>query len=166
MGRAALAQAVAGDIVRDREVLAGEVVQVLALQRFARRETHRVHEDVETVPVPAQFGEQSVDLCVLGDVARQHDVRAEGVGRLVDAILQPLVLISEGELSAFAMHCVGNAPGDRALAGDADDQGTLAVQESHASSKRLMARLMAQPGDFSRRTASRRPYATVRAGAA
>jgi hypothetical protein len=35
------------------------------------------------------------------------------------------------------MHRIGNAPGDRALAGDADDQGTLAVQESHASSKKL-----------------------------
>src|SRR5690606_17948450 len=48
--------------------------------------------------------------------------------------LELVVLVGEGELRAFAVHRIGDAPRDRTLARDADDQRALAVQETHVSS--------------------------------
>ena len=103
-------------------------------ERLARREADRVHDDVEAVPVLAELGEQVLDLRVAGDVARQHDVRAERVRGFVDAILELVVDVRERKLGAFAMHRVGDAPGDRAVIEHAGDQRALAVQEAHESS--------------------------------
>src|ERR1700735_1627728 len=112
------------------------MVQILSLKGLTRCEADRVYEDIESVcPVLAEFGEEAVDLRIFADAAGQHDVGAERIGGFLDAIFQAIVLIREGKLRALTMHRVRNAPGDRALAGDADDQDTLAMQESHASSK-------------------------------
>ena len=118
--------------MREREALAREAVEELALQRLARREADRMHEDVEAVPAPPEFGEHRFDLRVAGHVQRQHDVGTELARRLVDAVLEPVVLVREGEAGAFAVHRLGDAPGDRAMAGDADDECALALEESHA----------------------------------
>ncbi len=137
-GRAAFASAgrlYARDVVRDREILARQSVEEFARERLARREADRVHEDVETIPVLAEIGEQRFDLRVARDVAGQHDIRAESLGGFVDARLELVVDVGERELRAFAMHRVGDAPGDRAVADDARDQCALAVQKSHEASR-------------------------------
>ena len=105
--------------------------RIAALDRLARREADRVHEDVEPVPVLAQLGEAGIDLRVFGDVQRDHDVRAVFRGGVLDARLQLVALVGEGEFRTLAAHGLGDAVGDRALAGDAGDECTLALQESH-----------------------------------
>src|SRR5262249_24505484 len=94
-------------------------------------------EDIESVPMLSEIGEQLVDLLVAGDVAGQDDVRAERVRCLVHARAQLVIDVGEGQLRAFAMHGVGDAPGDRTLTEDAGDQGALAVQKSHVASAKL-----------------------------
>src|SRR5690606_31531770 len=50
---------------------------------------------------------------------------------ILDARLELVVLVGQGELGALPVHCLGDAVGDRALAGDAGDERALALQESH-----------------------------------
>jgi len=53
------------------------------------------------------------------------------VRRILDARLELLTLVGEGQLGALAMHRLGDAGGDGAFAGNAGDQYLLAAQESH-----------------------------------
>src|SRR3546814_13704653 len=56
-------QRVGRDVLGDGEVLAGQAVEEVAADRFARRVGDAVDEDVEAVgPVLAEFGEAGVDL--------------------------------------------------------------------------------------------------------
>ena len=54
----------------------------------------------------------------------------------LDPLLQRIALIGEGELGAVRVRGLGDAPGDRAVVGDAHDQAALAAHETgvrHAS---------------------------------
>ena len=66
-------------------------------------------------------------------VHRQHELGAEALRHLGDALLEALVLIGEGELGAFASHRGGDAVRDRTLGREPDDQGTLAGKKSHVN---------------------------------
>src|SRR5690606_37623143 len=75
-----------------------------------------------------------IDLCVLGNIHRAAEAATELVGHGLDARLELVPLVGERQLGALARHRLCDAPGDRALAREADDQHTLAVQKSHVSS--------------------------------
>ena len=75
--------------------------------------------------------EEGVDLRVLGDVERQRDVAAELGGHLSTRLLELVVLIAERELGAFAAHRLRDAPRDRAIAREPDDDGPFAGEEAH-----------------------------------
>ncbi len=47
----------------------------------------------------------------------------------LDALFHLVVDVGEGELGAFAMHGLRDAPGDGAIGGDADDERAFAAQE-------------------------------------
>ena len=49
----------------------------------------------------------------------------------LDALFHLVVDVGEGELGALAMHRLRDAPGDRAISGDAYDEGALAGEKSH-----------------------------------
>ena len=100
-------------------------------ERLARRERHRVHDDVELAPLALQQVERGIDLRVDRDVERHRQLRAQGVRERLDALLHLVVHVGEGELRALAMHRLGDAPGDRAVGRDADDEGALASEKSH-----------------------------------
>ena len=59
------------------------------------------------------------------------ELRAQRLGQRLDAFLELLVDVGERELGAFAMHGLGDAPGDGTIGRDADDQRALAAQEPH-----------------------------------
>jgi len=68
--------------VGDAKILPGQSIEILAFDGLARRESDRMDEDVETIPVRAQCLEDAVDLSVVGDIQRQNDVGAAlGRGR-------------------------------------------------------------------------------------
>src|SRR5690606_23916302 len=113
---------------------------------LARGERDRVHQDVEaSFPVLAELFEQRRDLGIVGDVERERRTAAQPGRDLVDARLQLLVLVGEGELGAFAVHGLGNAVGDRTRAGDAGDQCTVALQDTHGRLAMWTGRYSATP---------------------
>jgi len=81
--------------------------------------------------VLTELGEHALDVRVDADIAFQHEVGTEFCSGLVDAILQAFVLVRKRQLRPFTMHRLGDAPGDATTAGDADDEGPLAMQEAH-----------------------------------
>jgi hypothetical protein len=114
-----------------RKPFAADGVDEAAGKLVARREPHRVNDDVEPVPVLAERLEGRGDFRVLGDVHRAGEAAAQLFRHGLHARLELFALVSEGELRALAAHGLGDAPGDRTLAGETDDQRALAVQESH-----------------------------------
>ena len=121
-------------VVGTDEALAGQVVQIPPFQMIARREGDGMDDAVQAVPALAQFLEYALDLGVVTHVQGQHDVGTHFSGGGLDALLQLVVLIGEGELRAFAVHGLGGAPGDGTVAGDADDEDLLVVQKAHGDS--------------------------------
>ena len=115
--------------MRDQEALARDAVEVAAGQHLPRRERDGMDQNVEAVPVAAQCCEGRIDLGIARDVHRQRHRRAEALGHLDDPVLQPVVLVGEGEFGALAVHRGRDAVGHGPLGGESDDQRTLASQE-------------------------------------
>src|SRR6185295_9951710 len=124
-------EAVARDVVRDAKALARHGIEVAPVELVRRRERHGVHEDVEPVPALRKAGEERVDLAVVGNVERQREVAAELLGHVFDAALELVGLIAEREIGALAAHGLGDAPGERAVAREADDDRALPSQKPH-----------------------------------
>src|SRR5690606_36863085 len=107
-------------------------VDVASLELIGRREGDGVDENVEAVPTRRETVEERVDLAVVGDVERQHDIALELRGEPADAVCELLRLIAERELGAFATHRLCDTPRDRSVARDADDHGPPAGEKTHA----------------------------------
>ncbi len=90
-----------------------------------------MHQDVEAVPVVVQVFEHLLDLAVVLHVTGHQDVGVEVRNQFLDSIAKALVLVSEGEFRTLAMHGCGDAIGNGAVAGNADDQCALALQKTH-----------------------------------
>ena len=127
-------EAVCAHIVRDRVRVPGEGFEIVALQCLAGSECDRVHDDVESVPAFTQRFERAVDLGIACDVAFQDDVRARLGREPGHALAETFVLAGEREVGALPAHRARNSPGDRAIAGNPQDQGSLAFEKRHRRS--------------------------------
>ena len=120
--------------MRDIEAVAGDGVEIQAFQFIARRKADRVYDDVQSIPLPAQFAEHVADLFITGDIAGQYDGRVGLRGHFVHAAFQFFGLIGVSQFRALAMHGPGDAPGDGAFAGGANDERFFSVKKTHISS--------------------------------
>ena len=102
----------------------GEVVRL--------RERDRVHHQVEPADALDELREGLVDAGVVGDVALDARLRADGRRELAHARLDALALVGERERRALLGEPPGDRPGERALVGDARHEGDLPVQQTHA----------------------------------
>ena len=75
------------------DIAAGELVLV--------GEGDAVDDEVELAPEPCDLGEDRVDRRRVGDVAMADDGGAEGLGKGLDALLQGVALVGEGEFGAL-----------------------------------------------------------------
>ncbi len=104
------------------ESLAGDGVDVLALQLLPRGEADGVNDAVQSVPVLGQSLECCIDLLVAGDIQWQDQVGFALARQVCDPGLKFLGLVGEGELRPLAMHGLCYAVGDGAVAGNAGDE--------------------------------------------
>ena len=101
MGRAALARAAKLYALTSCAIACASRVRdfkIVALQRLARRECDRVHDDVESVPALAQRFEGAIDLGIARDITFQDDIRACLGRQLGHAFAETFVLTGECEL--------------------------------------------------------------------
>ncbi|MND84548.1 hypothetical protein D3C80_764420 [compost metagenome] len=117
----------------DAETFTGGGFGEVAVQLVARGEADGVHDAVQAVPLLAQLFEDLGDFFIAGHIAREAQLRARtpALCELFDTTLEFVVLISEGKLSALAMHGGSDAGCDGQLAGDTDDQYALTGEKTH-----------------------------------
>ena len=115
-------------------------LQIIALERLARRERDGVHDDVESVPTLAQRLERAMDLRIVRDIAFEDDIRVGLCRQPADAWTEAFVLTGERELGALSAHRTRDPPSDRAIAGYAEYESPLAFEKRHRQSIRTETR--------------------------
>jgi hypothetical protein len=86
-----------------------------------------VDEQVELSPERcSDLLERTCYVLVRPHVALGHERAVHALGEVADALLDALPLEGEGELRAACREPAGDAPGDRALVRDAQDEAALA----------------------------------------
>jgi hypothetical protein len=121
-------EAVRTDVVRDAKTLAVDAVDEVAGQLLTWCEGDGMDDAIEASPAFAE------DLRVVSHVEWHQKVAVDFGGELAYPIGELVVLVGEGECGTLAMHCLGDAPGDRALARDPDDQDALVGKKGHCGS--------------------------------
>ena len=91
-------------------------------------------DDVQAVPLLAERLESTGDFIITADVTGNTESGIAFGGHLFDPAGEFLVLVGKGEDGPLPVHGLCDAPGDGAVAGEADDQRAFAVQESHSVS--------------------------------
>jgi hypothetical protein len=89
-----------------------------------------MHHEVDLAPFFPEQIERGVDGCGIGDVAMAQQQSAEFLGQRLDPLLQRVALPGERDLRAGFAACLGDAPGDRAVVGDAEDHSALALHQA------------------------------------
>ena len=89
-----------------------------------------MHQEVKLAPRLLDEGEHRVEARNVGDVAMAGDQRAKFGGQRLDALLEGFALIGERNPGTLVGAGFRDAPGDRAIVGDADDQPLLACHQA------------------------------------
>ncbi len=76
--------------------------------------------------------EDLADLVVVADVGAFDEGRADGGGQRPNAALDQRRHRAEPDVGALVVERLGDAPGDRVVVGDAEDEGLLALQQPFA----------------------------------
>ena len=87
-------------------------------------------QEIDAAPFFGEGGEHRLDRCLVGDVAREHELGADLFGQRLDPLLDGLALIGEGDLGALIGHGLGDAPGDGAIIGNAEHEPAFACHQS------------------------------------
>src|SRR5271167_1766768 len=98
-------------------------------ERLPRGEGDRVDENVEASPFRRDRLEHRIDLHRVANLQRQQQRRFDRLRQRLDIRARPIVEIGHRDLGAGPMHRLGASPGDRAVVGDADDQGLLPFKD-------------------------------------
>ena len=100
-----------------------------ALQSILGREGDRMHKKVELAPHLADLLENSLHLTGDANVERHHNRSFERLRERIDKFFSFFVQIGHGELGAQGTKCLGAAPGDRLIVGNADHEPFLAIEK-------------------------------------
>ena len=83
-------------------------------------------EKIDGPPGIAERLEHRLDASLVGDVAREHELGADLGRERLDPLPDGVALISERNIRAMVAASLGDAPGDRAVIGDAEHHAALA----------------------------------------
>src|SRR6516162_8903699 len=118
----------ARNVHRGQEPIAGTVGDS-SLERLTRRESDRVHENVETSPSRCDRLEQCIYLRRVANFQRKQQRCLYRCGQRLDIGSSFVIEISHCDLGACPMHLLGASPGNRSIIGNADDQRLLFVED-------------------------------------
>src|SRR5690606_14331692 len=87
--------------MRDAKGLSRQAIEEISCDGFARRKADGMDQSIKAIPVLAKLRENGFDLCVIGHVARQHDIAAELGREFTYAVLETITDVGECELCAL-----------------------------------------------------------------
>ena len=90
-----------------------------------------MHQKVEPPPTIGNLREQRIEARLGADIRLDHEIALQALGQGPHPLSQRVALIGKGEPGALRMRCLGNAPGDRALIGDAHDEALFSGHHGH-----------------------------------
>src|SRR6185437_2814429 len=123
-----IGERVAGDLEAPEEILAlGIDIAAPELARIG--EADGVDGEVEPPPALVDGGKEAIEALFVGDIAIAHEVAADLLGERPHALAIGIALIRESEFRAMRRDQLGDAPGERALIGNAHDQAALSLHE-------------------------------------
>ncbi len=85
---------------------------------------------VDLAPFLPEHVEDGVDGRGIGDVAMAEQDAAEFLGQRLDPLLQRVALPGECDFRARRVAGLGDAPGNRAVVGDAENHSALALHQT------------------------------------
>ena len=88
-----------------------------------------MHHEIQAAEPTLHRLRQRVEVLVAGHVAGQDERTVQARGQLAYILLEALALVGHGQAGALARDGLGDAPGQRALVGDAEDETVLAFEE-------------------------------------
>src|SRR5262249_37817240 len=110
--------------------IVGRRVDVASVELALLGERDRMHDEIERAPGFGNRREHAIEGRGFGNVA-MADYETADLGReRLDALLESVALIGEGKLRTLRARCLCDAPGERAIVGDAKDQSALAPQQT------------------------------------
>ena len=119
-----------GEIVlRGLDIAPGELVLV--------GKSDAMHDEIEAAPVLSDILEHGIDGRRIGDIAMADHIGTQFGGQRTHALFQSIALEREGQLRACGMAGLGNAPGNRAVVGDAHHKAALAAQDGMRQERSL-----------------------------
>ena len=126
--RASADERIRADVVRRPKRLPRRADEI-ALERFLRRERHRVQHQIEPVRFPADLREKLRDLRVARNIAgKQRRAFAKLPHQFLDVLLQPLALIIENQTRPGRSPRLGDRPRDAPLVRHAENDANLPRQ--------------------------------------
>src|ERR1700760_3956259 len=117
----------AGHVHRLQEAVAADVDDA-AMQGLLRRKSDRMKQEVELAPLLLDIFEDAFHLSFDHHVKRHEKRSLEHLRQRLDVFLRLFVQISYGQIGAERTKCLGAAPCDRLVIGDADDQALAALE--------------------------------------
>src|SRR3954452_221309 len=93
-------------------------------------ECNCVHDKVDLAPSLLEHLKHGVDGGGLGDIAMAEQQAVDFARQRLDSLFQSVALPSQCNFGAGPVAGLGNAPGDRAAVGDAEDHSALALHQT------------------------------------
>ena len=87
-------------------------------------------DEIERTPGLLDLREHRVEGGRVGDVAMADHQPVDLLGQRLDPLFQRVALVGEGQIGAMVAAGPGDAPGDRAIIGDAHDQPAFAAHQT------------------------------------
>jgi len=117
--------------VGDTEPFAVDIVHIITVKLSVRGVGNRMNKNIDVVPIVIEPVEELIDLLITGDITGQNNFRARVSCELFNAALQFFIQIGKRQFGTFSPRCFSDAPRDRAIACQADNKGTLTLQETY-----------------------------------
>ena len=104
--------------------------EIAAVELILVGEGDRVHHEVDLAPFLPEHAEYGVDGRGIDDIAMAEQDAVEFLGERLDPLLQRVALPGERDLRPRRVAGPGDAPGNRAVVGDAENDPALALHQT------------------------------------
>ncbi len=88
----------------------------------------RMDQRMQLAVALLQRGEETVNVFIFRNITHVRFGAGKGQDEIFCFLLQPLILVGDGQLNAGGVQSLGNRPGDGALVRDPEDNGVAALK--------------------------------------